>query len=58
MCGQAGLDLPPLGPEARDGIKGILKGFGRAANPAYVTGFANSESFPQIMKHMIEAHDQ
>jgi acyl-CoA synthetase (NDP forming) len=53
MCGQAGLDLPPLGPEARDGINGILKGFGWAANPADVTSFANSESFPQIMEHMI-----
>src|SRR5499433_1001514 len=52
MCGQAGLDLPPLGEEARDGINGILKGFGWAANPADVTGFANSESFPQIMEHM------
>jgi acetyltransferase len=53
MCGQAGLDLPLLGEEARDGINGILKGFGWAANPADVTGFANSESFPQIMEHMI-----
>jgi acetyltransferase len=54
MCGQAGLDLPTLGAEARDGINGILKGFGWAANPADVTGFANSESFPQIMAHMID----
>jgi acetyltransferase len=53
MCGQAGLDLPLLGDQARDGINGILKGFGWAANPADVTGFANSESFPQIMEHMI-----
>ena len=53
MCGQAGLDLPLLGDAARDGINGILKGFGWAANPADVTGFANSESFPQIMQHMI-----
>ena len=53
MCGQAGLDLPTLGPEARDGINGILKGFGWAANPADVTGFANSEAFPQIMEHMV-----
>jgi acetyltransferase len=52
MCGQAGLDLPPLGQEARDGINAILKGFGWAANPADVTGFANSESFPQIIEHM------
>src|SRR5262249_53611807 len=42
-----------LGDQARDGINGILKGFGWAANPADVTGFANSESFPQIMEHMI-----
>src|ERR1700744_4122798 len=54
MCGQAGLDLPLLGDAARDGINGILKGFGWAANPADVTGFANSESFPQIMEHMID----
>jgi acetyltransferase len=53
MCGQAGLDLPQLGEEARDGINGILKGFGWAANPADVTNLANSESFPQIMEHMI-----
>jgi acetyltransferase len=54
MCGQAGLDLPSLGEPARDGINGILKGFGWAANPADVTGFANSESFPQIMAHMVD----
>ncbi len=54
MCGQAGLDLPPLGEAARAGINGILKGFGWAANPADVTGFANSESFPQIMEHMVD----
>jgi acetyltransferase len=53
LCGQAGLDLPPLGEAARDGINGVLKGFGWAANPADVTGFANSESFPGIMEHMV-----
>jgi acetyltransferase len=53
MCGQAGLDLPPLTDQARDGINGVLKGFGWAANPSDVTGFANSESFPEIMGYMI-----
>ena len=53
MCGQAGLDLPVLSDRARDGINGILKDFGWAANPADVTGFANSESFPEIMDYMI-----
>ncbi len=54
MCGQAGLDLPPLSDTASDGINDVLKGFGWAANPADVTGFANSESFPQIMELMID----
>jgi len=53
MCGQAGLDLPPLSDAARHGIDEILKGFGWAANPADVTNLANSESFPPIMEHMI-----
>ena len=54
MCGAAGLDLPMLGDQARDSINSILKCFGWAANPADVTGFANSELFPQIMEHMID----
>ena len=54
MCGQAGLDLPPLTATARDGINGVLKGFGWAANPSDVTGFANSASFPEIMAYMSE----
>lgn len=54
MCGQAGLDLPPLTDTAREGINGVLKGFGWAANPSDVTGFANSESFPEIMAYMSE----
>ncbi|HLF04841.1 MAG TPA: acetate--CoA ligase family protein [Dehalococcoidia bacterium] len=53
MCGQAGLDLPPLTQRAQDGINGVLKGFGWAANPSDVTGFANSESFPTIMDNLI-----
>ena len=53
MCGQAGLELPELGAAARDGINGVLKGFWWAANPSDVTGFANSESFPEIMQHMV-----
>jgi acetyltransferase len=53
MCGQAGLDLPPLTERAREGINDVLKGFGWAANPSDITGFANSESFPQILEHLI-----
>ena len=54
MFGQAGLDLPPLSDRARDGINDILKGFGWAANPSDVTGFANSDDFPAIMSFMEE----
>lgn len=53
MCGQAGIDLPVLSDPARDVIDGILKGFGWAANPADVTGKANSDFFPAIMDAMI-----
>jgi acetyltransferase len=53
MCGQAGLDLPPLSAAAQDGINSVLQGFGWAANPSDVTGYANSASFPQIMDCMI-----
>ena len=52
MCGQIGLDLPVLSDVARDGINNILKGFGWASNPSDVTGFANSDSFPEIMRFM------
>lgn len=53
MCGAQGLDLPSLSDKALGVINGILKGFGWAANPADVTGRANSESFPAIMDAMI-----
>ncbi len=54
MCGQVGLDLPELNDTARDGINGVLKGFGWASNPSDVTGFANSDSFPEIMQFMAD----
>ena len=57
MCGDAGLDLPPLSDKARDGINAIVKEFGWAANPADVTGFSRSEQFPEIMEHMINEPD-
>jgi acetyltransferase len=53
MCGHAGLDLPALSQSALDRINDVLQGFGWAANPADVTGFANSDSFPQIMNAII-----
>jgi acetyltransferase len=53
-CGQMGLQLPDLTPTTRQSLDDILKGFGWAANPADVTGYANSESFPQILQLMTE----
>ena len=53
MLGEAGLELPALSDAARDGINGILKDFGWAANPADVTGFARGDSFPDIMDFLI-----
>ncbi len=53
-CGQMGLQLPDLTPSSRDGLNEVLKGFGWAANPADVTTYANSESFPQILRYMVE----
>ena len=47
-------DKPPLSQPALDTINGILKGFGWAANPADVTGRANSDHFPAIMNAMIK----
>ncbi len=57
MCGQQGLDLPPLSENALGVINGILKGFGWAANPADVTGKANGDAFPEIMNAMINEPD-
>ena len=52
MCGQIGLDLPVLSDVSRDGINNVLQGFGWASNPSDVTGFANSDSFPEILQFM------
>ncbi|MES3003550.1 MAG: acetate--CoA ligase family protein [Pseudomonadota bacterium] len=54
MIGQAGLQLPELTDRAKDGINAILKGFGWASNPADVTGKANSDDFPAIIRHLID----
>jgi acyl-CoA synthetase (NDP forming) len=52
LCGQSGIDLPPLTDRARDGINAILKDFGWAANPADVTGFARGEHFRSFIDYL------
>ena len=51
-CGQVGLSLPALSDKTIQGLNEVLKGFGWAANPADVTGNANSENFPRILDLM------
>ncbi len=55
--GEAGLSLPDLSEGGLAGLNDILKGFGWAANPADVTGNANSANFAQIMDLLIEEPD-
>ena len=50
--GQVGLSLPPLSERTVQGLNEVLKGFGWAANPADVTGHANSDNFPHILDLM------
>jgi acyl-CoA synthetase (NDP forming) len=52
MLGNAGLSLPPLTDAVRDDLNGIIKDFGWAANPADLTGFLNSDTFPHIVESM------
>jgi acyl-CoA synthetase (NDP forming) len=52
LCGQHGIDLPPLTDRARDGINAVLKDFGWAANPADVTGFARGENFKAFIDYL------
>jgi acetyltransferase len=51
--GEAGLEVPPLGPETKKGLEEILQGFGSASNPADVTGYAFGEHFPRILELML-----
>lgn len=53
LLGQEGLELPELTDRAQDGINEILQGFGWAANPADITGYAGSDSVGPIMEMMI-----
>ncbi|MDQ6673804.1 MAG: acetate--CoA ligase family protein, partial [Chloroflexota bacterium] len=50
MLGVAGLKLPALSEAVRTDLRGVLKDFGWAANPADLTGYANGESFPHIIQ--------
>ena len=54
LLGQEGLELPELTDQARDGINETLKGFGWAANPADITGYANQDAVAPIMELMID----
>ena len=53
MLGQEGLELPELTDHAQEGIDEILQGFGWAANPADITGYASRDTVGPIMELMI-----
>ncbi len=57
LCGDAGLELPPLSAEAKNGLDGVLKGAGSAANPADVTGYARGDLLAELMRHMLDQPD-
>ena len=46
-CGEAGLELPCLSDQTSDCLGTILGERGSAANPADVTGFAMTDTFPR-----------
>lgn len=53
-CGEVGLELPLLSEKTREGLGAILGERGSAANPADVTGFALGDTFPSILRLMLE----
>jgi acetyltransferase len=53
QLGVAGLEVPPFAKETRTGLLGVLGERGSAANPADITGYANSPSFRPILKTLL-----
>jgi acetyltransferase len=49
QLGAVGLEVPPFAEVTRQGIQKVLGERGSAANPADITGFANSPSFTPIL---------
>lgn len=49
QLGAVGLDVPPFAEQTRQGLLGVLGERGSAANPADITGYANSPSFAPIL---------
>jgi acyl-CoA synthetase (NDP forming) len=48
-----GLDVPPFAEETRQGLLKVLGERGSAANPADITGYANSPSFTPILETLM-----
>jgi acyl-CoA synthetase (NDP forming) len=53
QLGVVGLEVPPFADETRQGLLGVLGERGSAANPADITGFANSPSFGPILTTLL-----
>lgn len=50
QLGAVGLEVPPFAEETRQGLLKVLGERGSAANPADITGYANSPSFAPILE--------
>src|SRR5262249_53982709 len=53
QLGAVGLEVPPFAEETRQGVQKVLGERGSAANPADITGYANSPSFTPILDVLI-----
>ena len=53
QLGVEGLEVPPFAEETREGLLTVLGERGSAANPADITGYANSPSFAPILETLI-----
>jgi acetyltransferase len=53
QLGVVGLEVPPFAEETRQGILEVLGERGSAANPADITGYANSPSFGPILATLL-----
>jgi acyl-CoA synthetase (NDP forming) len=53
QLGVVGLDVPPFAEKTRAGLHAVLGERGSAANPADITGYANSPSFAPILETLM-----
>jgi acyl-CoA synthetase (NDP forming) len=53
LCGDLGLEVPPLAPDTKAGLATILAGRGAAANPADITMHYQLDTFGEIVRLLL-----